>query len=101
MGTNEVASFSNGALVRCRLINMNRSPNPIVYVYVRFGTDVPYSMIGIFRTAAEKFVEDRPQQWQAMLGFRTTRVEAQLNFVEYMAVLQHRLTRQGKSHHCG
>ena len=94
MGTNEVASFSNGALARCRLINMNRSPNPIVYVYVRFGTDVPYSTIGIFRTAVEKFVEDRPQEWQAMLGFRTTRVEAQLNFVEYMAVLQHRLTWQ-------
>ena len=33
-GTNEVASFSNGALARLRLVNMNRSPDPVVYVYV-------------------------------------------------------------------
>ncbi|KAL7557213.1 hypothetical protein ACA910_001281 [Epithemia clementina (nom. ined.)] len=92
--TNEVANFSNGSLARSRLINMNRSPDPVVYVYVRFQTDVPYSTITIFRSALEIFVEDRPQEWAGLLGFRTSRVEAQLNFVEYIVILQHRLTWQ-------
>ncbi|KAL7557216.1 hypothetical protein ACA910_001283 [Epithemia clementina (nom. ined.)] len=92
--TNEVANFSNGSLARSRLINMNRSPDPVIYVYVRFQTDVPYSTITIFRSALEIFVEGRPQEWQGLLGFRTSRVEAQLNFVEYIVILQHRLTWQ-------
>ena len=73
---------------------MNRSPNPIVYVYVKFGLSVPHSTIVLFRTTLEKFVEDRPQEWAAFCGFRTSRVEAQMNFVEYMVALQHRLTWQ-------
>jgi hypothetical protein len=68
---------------------MNRSLDAIVYVPVRFGTDVPYSTVLVFRSAVEKFVQDRPQEWIGMLGFRTSRVESQLNFVEWTIVLQH------------
>ena len=93
-GTSEVASFSNGSISDCRIINMNRSPDPLVYVYVRFATDIPYSTILIFKAAVEAFVQERPQEWQAMLGFRTSRIAAEENFVEYMIVLQHRQTWQ-------
>ena len=94
MGTNEVASFSNGSIAQSRIINMNRSPDALVYVYVRFATDVPYSTIMVFRSAVEGFINERPQEWQGMTGFRANRVEAQENFVEYMIVLKHRLTWQ-------
>ncbi|KAL7557212.1 hypothetical protein ACA910_001280 [Epithemia clementina (nom. ined.)] len=92
--TNEVASFSNGSLARCRLVNMNRSADPIIFVYVKFKTNVPFATINIVKTALEHFVKDRPQEWTELLGFRTCRVEAQLNFVEYIAILQHRLSWQ-------
>mmetsp|Transcript_6362 Transcript_6362/g.13250 ORF Transcript_6362/g.13250 Transcript_6362/m.13250 type:complete len:903 (-) Transcript_6362:51-2759(-) len=88
-GTNELASFSNGSLARTRLFNMNRSPDAVVYVKTRFALNVPYSTIMIFRSAVEKFVEKRPQEWIGMLGFRTNRVEVELNFVEYTIVLKH------------
>ena len=43
----------------------------------------------------EIFVQDRPQEWEGgLVGFRPSRVEAQLNFVEYMVILQHRLSWQ-------
>ena len=92
--TNEEASFSNGALARMRIINMNRSPDSIVYVPVRFSMSVPYATILIFRSTVQRFVEDRPQEWQSIRGFRTTRVEAQMNYVEYSIVLMHRLSWQ-------
>ena len=89
MASGEVASFSNGALARARIINANRSPDPIVYIYARFATDVPYSKIMTFRKAIEKFIEQRPQEWKGLAGFRTNRVEVELNFVEYVIVLKH------------
>mmetsp|Transcript_39628 Transcript_39628/g.82351 ORF Transcript_39628/g.82351 Transcript_39628/m.82351 type:complete len:246 (+) Transcript_39628:1-738(+) len=92
--TGEVATFSNGSLARCRLINMNRSPEAVCHITVRFTADVPYSTIMVFREAVENFVQDRPQEWISMLGFRAGRVESQLNYVEYAIWLQHRCSWQ-------
>ena len=89
MASGEVASFSNGALARMRIINANRSPEPVVHVFARFPTDVPYSTILIFRAAVERYVETHADEWVALAGFRTSRVEAELNFVEYQIVLRH------------
>mmetsp|Transcript_83 Transcript_83/g.359 ORF Transcript_83/g.359 Transcript_83/m.359 type:complete len:904 (+) Transcript_83:147-2858(+) len=89
VGTNELASFSNGSLARARLLNMNRSPDACVYVYVRFAIGTPYSIVMLLKSAVEKFVEARPQEWIQLLGFRTNRVEVEQNFVEYIIVLKH------------
>jgi len=89
MGTSEVASFSNGSLAQSRLINMNRSQGAIVYINVKFTIEIPYATIMIFRAAVEKYVDDRPQEWAGMTGFRTNRVEVDNNFVEYTIVLKH------------
>mmetsp|Transcript_25938 Transcript_25938/g.71432 ORF Transcript_25938/g.71432 Transcript_25938/m.71432 type:complete len:953 (-) Transcript_25938:1158-4016(-) len=94
VGTGEVASFSNGALARARLMNMARSPNAVVYVHVRFEINVPYSKILIFRAAVEKFVEERPAEWVELIAFCTNRVEAEQNFVEYSIMLRHQLAWQ-------
>lgn len=88
--TGEVASFSNGALARMRIMNMNRNSQASVRVLTRFSIDVPYSTILIFRSAMEKFVNDRPQEWEAFVSFRAARVEMEMNFIEYVVVAQHK-----------
>lgn len=92
--TNEVATATNGSMANSRIINAARSKNPVVYVYMRFGVDVPYRKVKIFKATVEDFVRQRPRQWMAMNGFRATKVEQDLGFIEYVIVLQHRGTWQ-------
>eukprot|EP00579_Thalassiosira_antarctica_P000217 CAMPEP_0201866770 /NCGR_PEP_ID=MMETSP0902-20130614/1236_1 /ASSEMBLY_ACC=CAM_ASM_000551 /TAXON_ID=420261 /ORGANISM="Thalassiosira antarctica, Strain CCMP982" /LENGTH=1631 /DNA_ID=CAMNT_0048391801 /DNA_START=121 /DNA_END=5016 /DNA_ORIENTATION=+ len=88
--TNEVATYSNGSLARLRVINAKRSPKAIIYVYMKFGSDVSFQMIKVYQTAIENFVKSRPREWTQLNGFRATRVEMELNFVEYVIVATHR-----------
>ena len=60
--TNEVATYSNGSLARLRIINAKRSPKAIIYVYMKFGSDVPYQMIKVYQKAIENFVRSRPRE---------------------------------------
>jgi hypothetical protein len=57
---------------------------------MRFAIDTPYKKVEIFKSAVEKFVKSRPREWFALLGFRAGRIEADLGFVEYAIVVQHR-----------
>lgn len=43
----------------------------------------------LFHTAVESFVQARPREWASLLAFRATRIENDLNFVEYVVVAQH------------
>lgn len=88
--TNEVATFSNGSLANSRIINAARSPKATVYVYFKFGLDVPHEKVILFRDSLESFVKARPREWIAMSAFRTKSVEADLGYVEYSVVLVHR-----------
>lgn len=88
--TNEVATVSNGSLANSRVINAARSPKMLVYVQMKFGIDVPYQKVKLFRKTVEEFVKQRPRDWLSMCGFRATRVEHDLAFIEYVMVLQHR-----------
>jgi len=88
--TNEVATYSNGSLARLRIINAKRSPKAIVYVYMKFGSGVSYQMIKVYQTAIENFVKSRPREWAQLNGFRATRVEMELNYIEYVIVATHR-----------
>lgn len=38
----------------------------------------------------QEFVKQRPRDWLTMCGFRATRVEQELGYIEYVMVLQHR-----------
>lgn len=82
--------MSNGSLASSRIINAARSPKMLVYVYMKFGVDVPYQKVKLFRKTVEEFVKQRPRDWLSMCGFRATRVEQELGFIEYVMVLQHR-----------
>eukprot|EP00577_Skeletonema_sp_RCC1716_P003879 CAMPEP_0113387966 /NCGR_PEP_ID=MMETSP0013_2-20120614/8829_1 /TAXON_ID=2843 ORGANISM="Skeletonema costatum, Strain 1716" /NCGR_SAMPLE_ID=MMETSP0013_2 /ASSEMBLY_ACC=CAM_ASM_000158 /LENGTH=1582 /DNA_ID=CAMNT_0000270919 /DNA_START=159 /DNA_END=4907 /DNA_ORIENTATION=- /assembly_acc=CAM_ASM_000158 len=88
--TNEVATYSNGSLARLRIINAKRSPKAIVYVYNKFGSDVPFRLIQVFKASVENFVKSRPREWAQLNGFRATRVNLEANFIEYVIVLTHR-----------
>ena len=88
--TNEVATFSNGSLARCRIINLHRSPEAIVHVHTRFALDVPYDKVLKLKAAVEQYVNDRPQEWVEVLLFRTVMIQPQQNYVEYTFVIQHR-----------
>ena len=88
--TNEVATFSNGSLASLRIINAKRSPKAIVYVYIKFGSDVSFDLVNIFHTAVKNFIKARPREWAQLNGFRATRVEIEQNFIEYVIVITHR-----------
>jgi hypothetical protein len=88
--TSERATIANGVIAKSRIINMARSPNAILYVKMRFGIETPYSKVEIFRAAIEKFVRSRPKEWFRLLGFRVSKIEADLGYIEYSICLQHR-----------
>jgi hypothetical protein len=88
--TNEVATYSNGSLANSRIINANRSPQAVVSVLCKFSVNVSYAKVQLFKKATEKFVKERPREWVVLLGFRATRCEPDLGFIEYIVVLQHR-----------
>ena len=90
VGTNERATVSNGVLAKSRIINGARSHKAILVLPVKFGIEVPYSRIEIFKSAVEKFVKARPREWLGLLAIRAGRVDAELGFVEYGVVIQHR-----------
>jgi small-conductance mechanosensitive channel len=76
--TREVATISNGALAGSRIINLKRSEKALVYIYLKFGVDVPHGKIESFKEEVTAFVKDRPREWLALTGFRSTRIEADL-----------------------
>jgi hypothetical protein len=88
--TREVCTVTNGELSRTRIINLNRSQKAIVYVYLKFSVDIASSKIEVLQSQVDAFVKDRPREWMSLNGFRATRIEADLGYVEYVIVLQHR-----------
>lgn len=86
----EIATLSNGSLARSRIINMTRSDKAQINIFLKFSVDEPYSKVKVFRSAVESFVRERPREWLCLSGFRATRVETDLGFIEYVVVLQHR-----------
>lgn len=88
--TNEVATYSNGSLAVLRIINANRSAKAIVAVLIKFGLETPFNKITVFKTATENFIKARPREWISLVGFRATRVEADIGYIEYKIVVQHR-----------
>lgn len=87
--TNEVATYANGSLASLRIINAARSSNAMVTVTLKFGVDVPYEKVKVFRTVVEGFIKTRPHKWAKLHGFRATKIEADLGYIQYIIVLQH------------
>jgi hypothetical protein len=90
MFTNERATLSNGSLANSRIINATRSPQAWLYILLKFSVDVPYEKLQLFHSAVEQYIRNRPREWLSLNSFRATRVEADLGFIEYIVVVQHR-----------
>lgn len=60
----------------------------MVSVLCQFGVDVSFDKIELFKKATEKFIKDRPREWLSLSGFRATRCEQDLGFIEYVVVIQ-------------
>jgi len=56
---------------------------------MKFGIDVPYEKIILFRSAVESFVKARPREWLQFLAFRANQIQSDLAYVEYSIVMQH------------
>lgn len=80
--TNEYCTVSNGSIANLRVINAARSPKAVLYIFLKFGTEVPWSKIQIFEDSLRAFVKSRPREWLGVNGFRTSRVETDLGFHE-------------------
>jgi hypothetical protein len=88
--TNEVATVANSAMANSRIVNAARSPKALIYINLKFGIDVPYNKILLFKEVVETFVKARPREWLSCSGIRCVKVEADLGYVQYVIILQHR-----------
>jgi hypothetical protein len=52
-----------------------------VYVYIKFSTSVPHGTIQTFERILREFVKGRPREWASFVGFRATRVVADVGFI--------------------
>ena len=46
-----------------QVVNLARSPNPVIHVEIKFAVNTPLSKIQIFEEAVRKFVMSRPREW--------------------------------------
>jgi hypothetical protein len=92
--TREVATLSNGSIVRCRIINARRSDDAQLMIRMKFGIKTTSQQIHLFQSALEKFIDDRPQEYHNTLGFRLNTVVADLGYIEYMIIVQCRSSWQ-------
>ncbi len=92
--TREVATVSNGSIVRCRIINARRSDDAQLMIRMKFGIKTTSQQIHLFKSALEKFVNDRPQEYHNTLGFRLNTVVTDMAYIEYMIIVHCRSSWQ-------
>lgn len=88
--TNEKATISNAAIAQSRVINAARSPNARIEISLKFGIDISYEKIKIFKTAVEEFLKARPREWLMLVGFRAIDVFVDRGYIEYKVIAMHR-----------
>ncbi|CAB9515705.1 Mechanosensitive ion channel protein [Seminavis robusta] len=88
--TKERCSLSNGSLANSRIINAARSPQAQFHIFLKFPIDTSYERTIVFKNAIEEYMKSRPREWLALNGFRAFRIAADLGYVEYAIVIQHR-----------
>lgn len=88
--TQEYATYSNGALSGSRIINCARSPQAVLNFCMKFGLNTPHPVIEEFHTELKAYVKSKPREWLAFSAFRLNSIEADLGYVEYKILIQHR-----------
>lgn len=88
--TGELATLNNGIMATARIINAARSPKAVLFVFLKFSVESSVNRIKVFEEAVRKYVKSKPREWISLNGFRPTRIEADLGYVEYSIAVQHR-----------
>ena len=88
--TNEIATLSNGSIANSRVMNGSRSLPALLYVTLRFGIDVTYEQLEVFKEALNRYVVARPREWARLWDVRNTAVSADQGFVEFLVIAEHR-----------
>lgn len=88
--TREYATFTNGSLANSRIVNMKRSDKPNIFMNLKFTINVTKEQLEAFKMEMTKYIKDRPREWIRINGFRCTRVETELQYLEYVLIVQHR-----------
>ena len=87
--TNEMATLSNGSIANSRVLNGARSGPAIIYINLKFGVDIGFEKVEIFREALAQYVDKRPREWAKLLKISNRNVQSDKGYVEYVVVLQH------------
>lgn len=96
--TNEYATVSNGSLANSRILNGARSDPAFIYVILRFGIDVTYGQLELFKEALTCYVEARPRDWTKLWCVRALDVKADQGYIEYMVCVESRANWQDVFH---
>jgi hypothetical protein len=87
--TNEVATLSNGSIANSRVMNGARSLPACLYISLKFGVNTSSEKLEMFREALSLYMNARPREWVKLIRISSSHIQANLGYVEYMAVLQH------------
>ncbi|KAG7366030.1 mechanosensitive ion channel [Nitzschia inconspicua] len=88
--TGECTIFANGSLVRCNITNLKRSSKASISTILKFPIQVDREQLQLFRHRITEWIEARPQEWIRIQSFRLVRIEAHMQYVEYVLTVQHR-----------
>jgi hypothetical protein len=88
--TREYATFANGSLASSRIMNMKRTDKPNIHMRLKFTMNVSKEQLEQFKVRITNFIKDRPREWIRINCFRCTRVETELQYLEYLLLVQHR-----------
>jgi hypothetical protein len=77
-------------MANLRIINSARSPRAQLQFYMKFGVSVKPETIEEFKNQLFYHIRSKPRQWLCPLAFRLSKIAADLGYVEYFILLQHR-----------
>ena len=77
-------------MANLRIINSARSPRAQLMFYMKFGVSVKPETIEEFKNQLFHYIRSKPRQWLCPLAFRLSKIAADLGYVEYFILLQHR-----------
>ena len=71
-------------------MNGARSLPALLYVTLRFGIDVTYEQLEVFKEALNQYVVTRPREWARLWDVRNVAMSADRGFVEFLVIAEHR-----------
>lgn len=93
--TNEISTVRNGDLCSNRIVNCNRSFGAIVGFEIQFHISLlDGDTLQAFSSSLQAFIDDRPQDWDAIVFSRIQHIDVDNEFVVLKFGLRHRFSWQ-------